>query len=601
MNPDVATVTTRWVELAKTIFVPHTEVDYRRLVAFLHRLIHAMGEDECHPLASLMELVGVRSSSPMGWTRDTLPSHASQDLYMKDTGTDVVIIGAGHNGLVAAIMLARHGLRVSVFEEKAIIGGAARTEYPFAKAPKVGASSGAYLLGIMPPELIANLGANFRLIRRDPHYFLPTTDRRYLLFGSDAEAMGQQFLEFFSEQDWQAHRALSREIGQIREDLAPSWLKEPLSLPDTADTYLRPGLRETFIDLVTRPVEEYLARFGFTSELLLAMYAVTDGFPGVHGSFGTPATGMNFLVHNMCRLPGSDGTWMIAEGGMGSIARELARLASQAGARIWTAAGLQHVTTQGGQVTGVVLQDGRDIKTNVVISNADPFRMRTLVGPEKFPTAFNAKLDNFTRTGTTLKVNLALDRLPTFTCLPQNRGQHHATIHLLPPEPEVMSQIRKGFEQAQAGELADLPTIEWYMHTPADRSLQDDQGRHSSAFFVQWVPYDLKHTSWDAVEDGYVRHLLSIADQFAPGFSNSVVDVFTLTPKKIEQHFGISYGHIHHVDNTFGFDQRMPYATPIAGLYSCSAGCHPAGSVIGAAGHNAAIRVVKDLGIKPKS
>jgi phytoene dehydrogenase-like protein len=244
---------------------------------------------------------------------------------------------------------------------------------------------------------------------------------------------------------------------------------------------------------------------------------------------------------------------------------------------------------------------GRDITTNVVISNADPFRMRALVGQETFPPAFNEKLDNFKRTGTTLKVNLALDRLPTFTCLPQTLGQHHATIHLLPPEPGVMSQIRQGFEQAQAGELADFPTIEWYIHTPADRTLHDDEGRHSSAFFVQWVPYELKHKSWDEQEDAYIRHLLSIADQFAPGFSDSVVDFFTLTPRKIEQHFGISYGHIHHVDNTFGFDQRMPYATPIAGLYSCSAGCHPAGSVIGAAGHNAAVRVIKDLGVKARS
>jgi phytoene dehydrogenase-like protein len=518
---------------------------------------------------------------------------------MRTTGTDVIIIGAGHNGLVAAIMLARHGLRVTVAEEQAIVGGAARTEYPFAKAPKLGASSGAYLLGLMPPELIAKLEANLRLIRRDPHYFLPTTDRRYLLFGSDAEAMRQQFLQFFSEQDWRAHRALTQEIEQIREDLAPSWLQEPLSLEDTADTYLRPALRQTFMALVTRPVEEYLARFGFTSELLLAMYAVTDGFPGVHGSFGTPATGMNFLVHNMCRLPGSDGTWMIVEGGMGTVTKELARLATQAGAQIWTAAGVQRITTDGGRITGVVLRDGRDLKADVVISNADPFRLRALVGREKFPAAFNAKLDTFKRAGTTLKVNLALERLPTFTCLPQDRGQHHATIHLLPPEPGVMSHLRNAFEQAQAGELAEFPAIEWYMHTPADRTLQDDQGRHSSAFFVQWVPYELKHRSWDDAVDGYVRHLLSIADRFAPGFSDSVVDVFALTPKKIEQHFGISYGHIHHVDNTFGFDQRMPYATPIAGLYSCSAGCHPAGSVIGAAGHNAAMRVVKDLGVRP--
>jgi phytoene dehydrogenase-like protein len=188
--------------------------------------------------------------------------------------------------------------------------------------------------------------------------------------------------------------------------------------------------------------------------------------------------------------------------------------------------------------------------------------------------------------------------LPTFTCLPQACGQHHATIHLLPQVPHVIDHIRQGFETVQAGELADFPPIEWYMHTPADPSLQDGQGRQSSALFVQWVPYELAHTSWEVEEERYVRHLLGIVDQFAPGFRDSVVDMFTLTPKKIEQHFGISYGHIHHVDNTFGFDQRMPYATPIAGLYSCSAGCHPAGSVIGAAGHNAAMRVLKDVGIR---
>jgi phytoene dehydrogenase-like protein len=326
------------------------------------------------------------------------------------------------------------------------------------------------------------------------------------------------------------------------------------------------------------------------------MYAVTDGFSGLHGSFGTPATGMNFLVHNMCRLPGSDGTWMIVAGGMGTITQELARLATEAGTMIWTRAGVQEIATHGDQVSGVILQDGREIETDVVICNADPFRMRSLVGREKFPTAFNAKLDDFKRTGTTLKINLALDKLPTFKCLPTNCGQYNATIHLLPQGKDVLSQIRQGFEKVQGGELADFPTMEWYMHTPADPTLQDDQGRHNAAFLVQWVPYELKHRSWEEEEDRYVKHLLSIADQFAPGFSSSVVDVFALTPKKIEQHFGISYGHIHHVDNTFGFDRRMPYATPIAGLYSCSAGCHPAGSVIGSAGHNAAMRVVKDLG-----
>src|SRR5947208_7901612 len=161
--------------------------------------------------------------------------------------TDVVVIGAGHNGLVAATLLARGGVRVTVLEEKSSVGGAAKTEYPFKKAPKLGTSTGAYLLGVMQPELIAKLGARFTLIRRDPHYFLPTTDRRYLLFGSDAAAMRRQFVEFFSEEDWSANEAMNREIGRIRDDLAPAWLAEPLRVEATAARYIRPALRRAFL------------------------------------------------------------------------------------------------------------------------------------------------------------------------------------------------------------------------------------------------------------------------------------------------------------------------------------------------------------------
>lgn len=510
---------------------------------------------------------------------------------------DVVIVGAGHNGLVAAVLLARRGLAVAVLEAQPVIGGATRTEYPFARAPGLGASSGAYLLGLMPPELLRTLGLTLPLRRRDPHYFLPTTDRRFVLFGSDREATRRQCAEFFSERDWTAVDALAREIAAIRDDLAPSWLEEPVTAAETAERYIRPSLRHVFLDLVEKPVEHYLGRFGFESDLLVAMYAVTDGFSGLNASFGMQGTGMNFLVHNMCRLPGADGTWMVVEGGMGRVTAELARLATDAGATIETSAPVERITTQGGRATGVRVKEGRELQAPVVLGNADPFRLRALVGADRFPDSFNAKLDGLRRMGTTMKVNIALDRLPVFRCLPEDRGQHRATIHLLPQEDDVLGALRRGFDRVQAGELADFPSIEWYTHTAVDPTLQDRHGRHNAAFFVQWVPYELSRSSWDVEEPRYVRRLFEIADLFAPGFSDSVVDVMALTPRDIESRFGMSYGHIHHVDNTFGFDTRMPYATPIQGLYSCSAGCHPAGSVIGAAGHNAAARILQDLGL----
>ena len=505
---------------------------------------------------------------------------------------DVVVVGAGHNGLVAALLLARGGLDVLVLEEKDAVGGAARTERPFRRVPGLATSTGAYLLGLMPPELVAKLGVKLPLLRRDPHYFLPTTGKRYLLFGSDAAAMKEQFVSFFSEQDYRANQALQAEIGQLRDDVAPTWLEEPLSIEDTAGKYVRPALRGVFVDLCRKPVGQYLDRFGFRSDLLKAMYAVTDGFSGLNGDWDTPGTGMNFLVHNMCRLPGSDGTWMIVKGGMGTVTQTLAAAARTAGARIQTGRPVRGI---GARPLAVRLADGSEIAARAVVVNADPFRLRELIGREKLPPAWNARVDGYRRDGTTFKVNLALKDLPRFTCLPEDRGQFGSTMHLLPDEPEVMAAMREAFSDVRAGRLPRFPTIEWYVHTTVDPSLRDAQGHHNSALFVQWVPYELSGTSWEAEEEQYVRRLLGICDRFAPGTSALVADTFPLTPKKIEQHFGISRGHIHHVDNSFGFADRLPYATPFAGVYSCSAGCHPAGSVIGAAGHNAAERVLRDL------
>jgi len=514
---------------------------------------------------------------------------------MDKQSPDVIVVGAGHNGLVAALLLARRGLQVSVLEEQQVIGGAARTERPFKKAPLLGTSTGAYLLGLMPPELAQKLGIELPLLRRDPHYFLPTTGKGYLLFGSDQAALRQQLRSFFSEQDLRANEALQVEIGQLREDVHRTWLEEPLTIEETAAKHLRPSLQQIFIDLCRKPVGHYLERFNFKSDLLKAMYAVTDGFSGLNGDWDTPGTGMNFLVHNLCRLPGSDGTWMIVKGGMGTVTGLLADAARKAGARIETGRAVQKILHQGNVATGVQLSDGSELLAKCVVVNADPFRLQTLLGREALPAAYNARIDGYRRDGTTLKVNLALKGLPKFTCLPEDRGQFGSTMHLLPDEAEVMPAMRTAFADVKAGRLPQFPTIEWYVHTTVDPSLRDAEGHHNSALFVQWVPYQLEGTSWAAEEDRYVQKLLGICDRFAPGTSELVVDTFTLTPPKIEKHFGITRGHIHHVDNAFGFSDRLPYATPVQGVYSASAGCHPAGSVIGAAGHNAAERVLRDL------
>ena len=510
---------------------------------------------------------------------------------------DAVIVGAGHNGLVAAVMLAKAGLKVHVLEEKSTIGGATKTEAPFKNAPNLKTSTGSYLLGVMPPEIMEVTGVDIPIRRRDPHYFLPTTDKRYLLFGSDKAAMKEQFLSFFSEADWRANEALLKEIHAIRDDISKSWMQEPLTIEGTAEKFVRPALRQVFIDLVRGSVGDYLERFGFKSDLVKAMYAVTDGFSGLYGTYDSPGTGHNFLVHNMCRLPGSDGTFMVVEGGMGNIAALFAKRAKELGATIEVNAKVDHVVVENGVAKGVVV-NGEEIRAKTVMVNADPFRTVDLAGKSNLPWSFLQRIERYRRDGSTFKVNLALKGLPKFTCLQEDRGQYGPTIHLLPDEKDVLASLKTGFDDVKKGKLPQFPTIEWYIHTTIDPTLRDEQGNHNSALFVQWVPYTLAEGSWDTEADRYARHLLSICDRFAPGTSDLVIDMMPLHPAAIEKHFGITRGHIHHVDNAFAFSDRMPYALPMPGLYSCSAGAHPAGSVVGCAGHNAAMRALKDLGAR---
>jgi len=287
---------------------------------------------------------------------------------------------------------------------------------------------------------------------------------------------------------------------------------------------------------------------------------------------------------------------MIVKGGMGEVAKRIAEVAQKAGARIETDQPVtQLLLGNDGSVKGVKLKDGNKVFANIVICNADPFRMRDLAGRNNLPNEYNQRIDNYIRDGSTLKVMIAFKELPKFKCLTENKGQFSSTTHILPQGENVIEEIKRAYNEMKEGKLPQFPAIEWYIHSTVDPTIQYDKKHHSAALFVQWVPFELKGTTWEKEEKKYVDHLLSILDQFAPGTSSLVVDTFVLTPPKLEKHFGITRGHIHHVDNSFGFADRLPYATPIKGLYSCSAGTHPGGSVIGCGGHNSAMRVLKDL------
>ncbi len=513
---------------------------------------------------------------------------------------DVIIVGAGHNGLVAALFLARKGLKVLVLEERDVLGGGARTERPFAKAPELAASTGAQLLGLMPPELLAKLEIELPLVRRDPHTFLPTTTKgRFVTFGASAADTKEHLARAFSAADALAYEAMQAELAALRDDVARTWLEPPRSIEETAETWVRKPLRQAFLDLCRKPPVHFMERWVFQRVLLKAIYATLGGLSGVGDPWTTAGSGLSLLVQSMGRLPDAGGSWMAVKGGMGTVPRMIADEAIRRGVIVETEAKVAQIVVEGGVAKGVVLKDGRMHRATVVLCNADPFRMRELVGRGALPAEYNARLDGYRRDGGAMKVNLALRGIPDFTCWPGGAYKHDgfgATGYLLPDEGEALTTLAAAYGQVSEGKLADAPSMQLYLYPSLDPAMQDAEGRTSGALFVQPVPFAIAGSTWEAEETKYVERVLAICDRFAPGTSALVEDTFVLHPAKIEQHFGITRGHPHHVDNGFGFADRLPYATPVPGLYSCSAGTHPAGSVIGAAGYNAAMKVLEDLG-----
>ena len=364
---------------------------------------------------------------------------------------------------------------------------------------------------------------------------------------------------------------------------------------------MRPPLRRTFVELVRGSAIDYLDRFGFVSETVVAMYAVTDGMPGLTGSPWSRGSGHNLLVHAMCRLPGAGGTWMIVRGGMGTVTARLAELAVKAGATIRTGIEVERVLLSGGAASAVSTVDGEEVPARAVLVSTDAFRLPGLLG-DAAPADLVERIAGYAERspGQTMKVNLALRGLPRFAAMTEDRGQYGATVHLLPPpaaDGSVLTALRRAFDDAAAGRLPDAPPLEWYLHSTLDPSLSDGGGNHSSALFVQGVPHAPAGSTWAVEKAAYVDRLLDLVEAYAPGTRELLVDVHALTPPDIRDHFGITSANIMHVDNSISFADRMPYVTGVPGVYAGAAGCHPAGSVIGAAGHNAAARMVADLGL----
>ena len=528
---------------------------------------------------------------------------------------DSVIVGGGHNGLVAAAYLARAGLTTCVLERRDRIGGAAVTEeivpgYRFSRA--------SYVNSLLRPEIIQELALRrhgFELLPRDPSSFTPTLDGRSLLLGTDSKS---NYIEIskFSTRDAEAFAGYEALLDRCARFIEPtldrpppdlessSWIDRSSSLIELSQLGLRalklgPDLPR-FLEILTAPAAKIITRW-FESEPLRGTLA-TDALIGAMAAPSTPGSGYVLFHHIMGETDGARGVWAYVRGGMGQLSESIASAARAAGAQIITDAPVASIRSEGGRARGVILEDGREVSSRCVLSGADPnVTFRRLVDPSDLPSEFNARMDELDYSSAVFKINVAVDRIPCFSVCPgEEPGAHHrGTIHLN----STLEEMEAAFADAQRGEPSREPVVEMTIPSVLDDSLAPE-GHHVISLFVQYAPYQLAAGSWDdpGRREAFADRVFAAIERHAPGFTASIVGRDLLSPLDLERVFGLTGGNIFHgamsLDQLFWLRPARGWAryrTPIRGLYLCGSGAHPGGGIIGAPGRNAARQVIRDL------
>lgn len=523
---------------------------------------------------------------------------------------DAVVIGAGHNGLVASAYLARAGLRTTVLERRPLLGGACVTEELW---PGFRVSRAAYVAGLLRPALVRELGLEthgLRLLPRRPSSFTPLPDGRGLLLGAD-RASSEAEIRRFSRRDAERYPHYEDML-----DAAARMIEPLLDVPPPEPARLRwrdapPLLRALTRALALRRDLPQVARLllgparaaleaWFESEPLRATLA-TDAIIGAWAAPSTPGTGYVLFHHVMGESQGARGVWSYVEGGMGRLSEAIAGAARAAGAEIRLESPVASVHVEDGSARGVVLEDGTGLEAPLVVSGADPRRtFMNLVGEAHLPQDLVSEIRAVDFRSPVVKINLALDRLPAFRGRGDAAGPEHVgTIHLGATD---LDALEESFAAACRGELPERPMIELTLPSSIDRSLAPE-GRHVASLFVQHAPFSLRGTSWDRERDRFADRVLALADEVAPGFSASVLHREVLAPPDLERIFALSGGNIFH--GAMSLDRLWllrpaagwaRYRTPVKGLYLCGAGTHPGGGIMGACGRNAAAEILRDLG-----
>jgi phytoene dehydrogenase-like protein len=508
---------------------------------------------------------------------------------------DVIVVGAGHNGLACAAYLARAGKRVLVLESRTRVGGACTIEEPF---PGVHMSPCAYLAGLLHPLVVSELKLperGFRWIPAVNGLFVPFLDGSSVQLWDDDDRCEAE-IRSFAPGDVDGWRAMNDVIRLLRDTLRPAgngdlWIGEPPTqeqieerLDHASDHGSENVAKHVLFDWsMAEFVERYLR-----DERLQTAY-LGQGVIGTNASPFDAGTASIRFHHSSGRLGGMPGMWGYVQGGMGMVSFFFCDAAVEVGAVV--AAGVPIAQIVPGE--GVLLEGGERIAAPVVVSNADPRRTLIMLG-RNADAAWRERVEAIPIEGCTVKLNVLLRELPNFTARPgTNAAHHYGQINA----PLTKKEWKTGFAQAQRGELPEHLWCELYFQSAHDATVAP-AGQHTMSVFAQYVPYRFAQGTWDERREEVKQLALKSLARFCSNLDTAVIGAQVLGPPDIEQKVGLTGGHIFQGEclPPYMWAKRLPVRTPMQGVYLCGACTHPGGSVIGINGRNAAMAVLKDFG-----